>query len=451
MDYILNISPIDGRYARNTQELNQYFSEYAFFKYRTKIEIEYFIFLHKLAINDLKYLSIEQINNIRLIYDNFLPETCLKIKEFEKITNHDVKSVEYYLKQEFENLKLEKYTQFIHFGLTSQDINNTSITLMIKDSINDIILPFLDTILHELLIRSNDWIDIIMLTRTHGQSAVPSTLGKEIQVFHYRLTKQIKILKNIEYFGKFGGAVGNLNAHYLAYPNDNWEIYLTEFITSLGLKREVLTTQIDNYENLATIFDCLRRINTILIDMNRDIWQYISNDYLIQKIDKNEVGSSTMPHKVNPINFENSEGNLLIANSLLDFMSNKLPVSRLQRDLTDSTVLRNIGTIFGHIFIAYQNFIKGLHKLSPNIDVIEHDLNNNLSVLTEGIQIILKKHGFKNSYEIVKDMFRNNKKITQKDINLFVEQLTISNEIKLELKKINIKTYIGTANQIKKY
>ena len=451
MENLLNISPIDGRYHNQTYELNQYFSEYGFFKYRTKIEIEYFLYLKKLEINELKDISNDNIEYIRQIYDNFSPEECFKIKNIESNTNHDVKSIEYYLQSKFEKLGLSNYVQFIHFGLTSQDINNTALTLMIKDCINDIIIPYLSNILDNLFNKTLDWSDTVMLTRTHGQTAVPSTLGKEIQVFHFRISKQLKILKEMPYYGKFGGAVGNLNAHYQAYPYENWEINFTNFLVELGLNREILTTQIDNYENLANIFDCLRRINTIIIDFNRDIWQYISNEYLVQKFNENEIGSSTMPHKINPINFENSEGNLLLANALLDFMSNKLPVSRLQRDLTDSTIIRNIGTIFGHMLIAYSNLIKGLNKLEINKTKINDDLTSNINVLTEAIQIILKKYGFKNSYEKVKEIFRNNKKIQMSDIKEFINNLEISDLAKAELNEISILNYIGNSKHIKKY
>lgn len=446
---LLNISSIDGRYTNLTKELNNYFSEYGFFKYRVKMEVLYFLFLNK-TINFVK-LDKEKENEIYSIIDKFNMVECEKIKEFENKINHDVKAVEYYLIMKLRALELSKFTQFIHFGLTSQDINNTSITLMIKDSISNVIIPELNKVMKEIYNKVENWIKIIMMSRTHGQSATPTTLGKEFQVFHYRLKKQLDILQSITYYGKFGGAVGNLNAHYISYPNIDWEDNLSYFLEDIGLKREVLTTQIDNYENLAVIFDCLRRINCILIDMSRDIWHYISIDYLSQNYNNNEVGSSTMPHKINPINFENSEGNLQLANSMLDFMSNKLPISRLQRDLTDSTVLRNVGSIFGHILIGYKNMVKGLLKLDANKSKIELDLNDNLCILMEAIQIILKKYGYNNSYEVVKNFSRGNKDLTRTELNFFIKHLDINDNVKKELLSINYENYIGNSNKIKKY
>ena len=450
MNNLLNISAVDGRYNSLTKKLAPYLSEYGFFKYRVKVEVLYYIFLNK----TINFVNLDDDNetNLKTIISNFTVEECMKIKEIEKKINHDVKSVEYYLVSKLKEIDaLKNTTQFIHYGLTSQDINNTSTTLMIKDSLNNIIIPQLNNVMEQIYNKSVEWIEIVMTSHTHGQPAVPTTLGKEFQVFHYRLKKQCILLQSTTYYGKFGGASGNLNAHYSAYPNIQWDKELAEFLKEIGLKREVLTTQIDNYENLAVVFDCLRRINTIIIDMNRDIWHYISIEYLTQKFNKDEVGSSTMPQKINPINFENSEGNLLMANSMLDFMSNKLPVSRLQRDLTDSTVLRNVGTIFGHILIGFSNCHKGLLKLDINKLEIKNDLYKNAAIITEGLQVVLKKHGIQNSYELVKEFSRNNKKITRENIVEFIRNLNIDSKIKKELLLINQDNYIGNANKIKIY
>ena len=450
MDNLLNISAIDGRYNGLTKELAPYLSEYGFFKYRVKVEVLYYIFLNK----TLNFVNLDYNNlmNIKTIMSNFTLDECMKVKEIEKKINHDVKSVEYYLVSKLKEIDaLKNTTQFIHFGLTSQDINNTSITLMIKDSLNHVILPELNKIIYEIFNKTLEWIKIVMTSHTHGQPAVPTTLGKEFQVFHYRLKKQLKLLESTTYYGKFGGASGNLNAHYTAYSDIQWDKELAQFLGEIGLEREILTTQIDNYENLAVVFDCLRRINTIIVDMNRDIWHYISIEYLTQKFNKDEVGSTTMPQKINPINFENSEGNLLMANSMLDFMSNKLPVSRLQRDLTDSTVLRNVGAIFGHILIGFKNCYKGLLKLDVNKEKIKQDLYKNAAIITEGLQVVLKKHGIQNSYELVKEFSRNNKKITRENIVEFIVSLKIDISIKKELLLINQDNYIGNANKIKIY
>ena len=441
---ILNITPIDGRYNAKTRRLSNYFSEFGFMKYRVEVEIKYLIFLgRQLEIEEL----VENEAKILEIYNLFSLEDCLKIKEFEKTCNHDVKSVEYFIREQLNNLGLSKFNQYIHFGLTSQDINNTSITKSLKDYLEKEYKPILSKIISSINEKSKFWGDIVMLSRTHGQPAVPSTLGKELRVFSYRLEKQLKILENVRYYGKFGGAVGNLNAHYLAFPDINWEVRLEEFLRNdLNLIRERYTTQIDNYENLAVVFDCIRRINTILIDLNRDIWQYISMEYLSQSFDNTEVGSSTMPQKINPINFENSEGNLMLANTLFDFMSNKLPVSRLQRDLTDSTVLRNIGSAFGYLEIAYQNFLKGFEKITPNFMVINTDLNNNISILTEGIQIILRKEGIENSYEQVKNIFRGKTHITFDDFYRFIDgHDELSSESKKLLLQLTPEKYVGNS------
>lgn len=445
----LNISPIDGRYHNKTRKLSGYFSEFGFMKYRVEVEIKYFIFLNKLLSNH--EVSIKE-PEILSILNNFCLEDCKRIKEIEDECRHDVKAVEYFIQEKFQtpSLNLSDYNQFIHFGLTSQDINNTSITKSLKDYIEKEYIPNLETIINSINEKARLWKDIVMLSRTHGQPAVPSTLGKELRVFSYRLEKQLDILRNVRYYGKFGGAVGNLNAHYLAYPDINWDKTLHDFLSNdLNLIRERYTTQIDNYENLAVVFDCLRRINTVILDLDRDVWQYISLEYLSQTFNKNEVGSSTMPQKINPINFENSEGNLMVANSLLDFMSNKLPVSRLQRDLTDSTVLRNIGSAFGYIEIAFSNFLVGLNKINPNTQIINKDLNNNISILTEGIQIILRREGIKNSYEKVKLMFRGKPYITYDDYNKFIDDLEeLSDDARSVLKNITPETYIGNSNKV---
>jgi len=443
---IYSISPIDGRYHTYTQSLKNYFSEFALFKYRLMIEVEYLIYLKKIGLPELQNFPSDT-SFLKNIYNSFSFSDCIQIKNIESTINHDVKAVEYFFSQQLQKNNLSNYKSFIHFGLTSQDINNNSITLSIKNCIEDVIIPLLQNILSDLLEKSSDWIHYKMLSHTHGQPAVPTTMGKEIMVFHYRISKQLQLLKNIDYYGKLGGASGNLNAHYAAYPDYNWEKLMEQFLSQFSLKRNKYTTQIDNYENLSLIFDNLKRINTIFIDMNKDIWQYISMNYITQKFNKAEVGSSTMPHKINPINFENSEGNLLLANSLLNFMSEKLPVSRLQRDLTDSTVLRSVGSIFGYMLIAYQNFKKGLNKLEVNHEQLKKDLNTNCVVIIEGIQTILRKHGIHNAYELCKDLTRNNKCITMDDITVFIKNLDIDEKIKKNLYEVNIENYIGNAEK----
>ena len=442
---LLNLSPIDGRYHSITSNIKNYFSEYALMKFRLEVEIKYLLFFLN-TVKELENISNENKVNILNISQNFDLDDCKKIKEFEKRCNHDVKAVEYFIRDKLNAINLSKLNPFIHFGLTSQDINNTAITRSLKLYINNEYIPYVTQIIKKINFHANNWKTISMLSRTHGQPAVPTTLGKEMRVFSYRLNKQLNILKKTEYYGKFGGAVGNLNAHYFAYPDYEWEEKLSEFLDSvLDLTRDEFTTQIDNYENLSTVFDCIRRINTILIDMNRDIWHYISLDYLKQSVKKEEVGSSTMPQKVNPINFENSEGNLGIANALLDFLSNKLPVSRLQRDLTDSTILRNLGTIFGHITISYNNLMKGLNKIYPNKEIINYDLNNNFSILTEGIQTLLRKEGIENAYEIVKDLSRGSD-LTRDQIIEFAEQLeNVSLDTREIIKSITPFNYLGNA------
>ena len=445
------ISPIDGRYKNYTAPLKNYFSEFALFKYRLLFEIIYFLFLQEIGILEINDIDFENYSKqLKNIYTNFNYKDCIRIKEIEREIKHDVKSVEYFLHEKFDNIGLSNKKQFIHFGLTSQDINNNSVTLSIKECIEKEIIPYIENLLSIILDKSNEWIQFKMISHTHGQPAVPTTMGKEFQVFHYRITKQLKYLKNITYYGKLGGAVGNLNAHYAAYPNIDWENKMKEFLGLFSLKREKLTTQIDNYENLSNIFDCLKRMNTIFIDMNKDIWHYISINYMTQKFNKNEVGSSTMPHKINPINFENSEGNLLIANCLLNFMSEKLPISRLQRDLTDSTVLRNIGTIFGHMLIAYKNMDTGLQKIDINYNVLKNDLHDNTLVIVEGLQTILRKHGHQNAYELFKDLSRNNQKINIDEIHSFIKNLNIDDIIKTELYNLTIENYVGLSDKINK-
>ena len=436
-DTLINISPIDGRYNKYTKPLADYFSEYGLFRYRVFVELEYF-----LKLIDILNIKIENGKELKLIHDNFNINECKIIKQHESTINHDVKAVEYYLKDKFTELNVP-YTNLIHFGLTSQDINNTALTLSIKDYIEVSYIPNINKILNITEKLHNKWNTAVMISRTHGQPAVPTSMGKEIKVFNYRLQQQLELMVNLKYYGKFGGASGNLNAHYFAYPDINWDKFGDNFLKNIGLIRSKYTTQIDNYDSISNIFDCIKRKCVILVDMCRDIWHYISINYLVQSINKNEVGSSTMPHKVNPINFENAEGNLLIAISLLEFMSRKLPVSRLQRDLTDSTVTRNIGVIFGHIEIAYQNIFIGLSKLDVNKETIELDLNENIVVITEGIQTYLRRIGDNNAYEKVKDFSRSNQKITIEKINEFIKSLNLNELDTNNLLNLKIKNYTG--------
>ena len=436
------ISPIDGRYSNQTLNLQDFFSEKALIKYRLKIEIEYFIKLTELKIDGLK--SWKKSNNklLRKIYTDFDEKNALEIKEIEKTTNHDVKAVEYFLKNKFKNLRFEKFSEFIHFGLTSQDINNSAIPLSIKDYIKSYKL-LIQRLLKLIKQKSKEYKNISMLARTHGQPASPTRLGKEFKVFEVRLTEQIKQLNNIPFSAKFGGATGNFNAHHLTFPKINWKKFAESFMKDLGLKLSFPTTQIEHYDNLASLFDSLKRINTILIDFNQDMWLYISMDYFKQKIKKGEIGSSAMPHKVNPIDFENSEGNLGLANSIFNHLSTKLPISRLQRDLTDSTVLRNIGVPIAHTIIGINSTIKGINKLLVNSDKINEDLENNWIVIAEGIQNILRKEGYPNPYELLKDLTRNNKKINQNTFTKFIDSLDISEKLKKDLKKITPYNYTG--------
>ena len=437
------ISPIDGRYSEKCRKLSNYFSEESLIKYRVLVEIEYFLKLTESNIPNFKDFPKNQVGNIKKIYKDFNNKDAVLVKEIEKETNHDVKAVEYFVKKKFSGLKLKKYEEFIHFGLTSQDINNTAIPLSIKNALNELYIPEINKLLFLLDEKSNEYHDVPMLARTHGQPASPTKLGKEIKVFSERIKQQLTFLDKIPIAAKFGGATGNYNAHFVAFPEINWKNFASKFLNSLGLQHSFPTTQIEHYDHLASLFDCLKRINTILIDFNRDIWTYISMDYFKQKINQKEVGSSAMPHKVNPIDFENSEGNLGIANAIFQHLSSKLPISRLQRDLTDSTVLRNIGVPFAHTLIAINSTIKGIDKLIINDSKIEDDLNKNWSVVAESIQTILRREGFPNPYEKLKDFTRKNDKVDKETIHKFIEQLDISRSVKDELKKISPKNYTG--------
>lgn len=438
------VSPIDGRYRRHTKELGSYFSEQALIRYRVLVEVEYFISLVEWGIKPLQSFDKSLFESLRNIYRNFKLEDAVKIKDAEKITNHDVKAVEYFIKDEFDRLKISEYKEFIHFGLTSQDINNTATPLLLKDGIETVYLPLIDNVVEQLIARAEEWKDISMLARTHGQAASPTKLGKELMVFVERLKVQLEQLTAIPFSAKFGGATGNFNAHFVAFPEVDWVAFSNDFVNdSLGLSRSQFTTQIEHYDNLASLFDALKRVNTILIDLDRDVWTYVSMDYFKQKIKEGEVGSSAMPHKVNPIDFENSEGNLGLANAIFEHLSAKLPISRLQRDLTDSTVLRNIGVPIGHTLIAFRSLEKGLSKLLINEDKIAADLENNWAVLAEAIQTVLRGIGYPNPYEALKDLTRTNDKITQKTLAEFIEKLDIDDEIKVRLKKLSPGNYTG--------
>jgi adenylosuccinate lyase len=438
------ISPIDGRYRNKTEALGNYFSEEALIKYRVQVEIEYFIALCEIPLPQLADFNRTMFPDLQKIYLDFSAEDALAIKEIEKTTNHDVKAVEYFIKQKFDALGLEKHKEFIHFGLTSQDINNTAIPLSIKEAMNDVYVPLYFEVFEKLKTLAKEWANIPMLARTHGQPASPTRLGKEIDVFVERLKEQFNLLNDIPSASKFGGATGNYNAHKVAYPTTDWKAFGQQFVQEkLGLYHSFPTTQIEHYDHMAALFDCLKRINTIFIDLNRDMWTYISMDYFKQKIKKGEVGSSAMPHKVNPIDFENSEGNLGLANALFEHLSAKLPVSRLQRDLTDSTVLRNVGVPFGHTQVAFLSTLKGLNKLVLNAEKFEQDLENNWAVVAEAIQTILRREGYPNPYEALKGLTRTNEKITQVSIANFIDTLEVSGTIKDELKKITPANYTG--------
>ncbi|PRX42816.1 adenylosuccinate lyase [Salegentibacter salegens] len=438
------ISPIDGRYHSKTKQLSQYFSEEALIKYRVKVEVEYFIALCELPLPQLKSVDHSVFSDLRAIYKNFTTIDAQAVKEIEKTTNHDVKAVEYLIKNKFDELGLEAHKEFIHFGLTSQDINNTAVPLSLKDAIEAEYIPEIEQIISKLTQLSQDWANIPLLARTHGQPASPTRLGKEIEVFITRLESQLNLLNKVPHAAKFGGATGNFNAHKVAYPNTDWKEFGSNFVQEkLGLHHSFPTTQIEHYDHMAALFDGLKRINTILIDLDRDIWTYVSMDYFKQKIKKGEIGSSAMPHKVNPIDFENSEGNLGIANAIFEHLSAKLPLSRLQRDLTDSTVLRNIGVPMGHTSIAFKSTLKGLDKLLLNEEKLNEDLEANWAVVAEAIQTILRREGFKNPYETLKGLTRTNEKINKKSIADFIETLDVSQAVKDELKKITPQNYTG--------
>ena len=438
------ISPIDGRYRGKIAQLSNYFSEEALIKYRVLVEIEYFIALCEIPLPQLSDFNTDLFSDLRKIYEDFSAADAQKIKDIEKITNHDVKAVEYFIKEQFDALNLQAYKEFIHFGLTSQDINNTAIPLSIKDSVEQVYLPEFETVLTKLKELAEEWKEVSMLARTHGQPASPTRLGKEIEVFVIRLQEQIKFLKDVPNAAKFGGATGNYNAHKVAYPSVDWKSFGSRFVNdTLGLYHSFPTTQIEHYDHMASLFVSLKRLNTILIDLDRDIWTYVAMDYFKQKIKKGEVGSSAMPHKVNPIDFENSEGNLGIANALFEHLAGKLPISRMQRDLTDSTVLRNVGVPFGHTLIGFTSTLKGLNKLLLNAEKFEQDLENNWAVVAEAIQTILRREGYPNPYEALKGLTRTNEKINQQSIANFIDSLDVSDEIKAELKVITPANYTG--------
>ena len=438
------ISPIDGRYRNKVSKLAEYFSEEALIKYRVLVEIEYFISLCEIPLPQLSGFNSSLYPELKKVYEDFTSEDAQKIKDIEKVTNHDVKAVEYFIKEKFDLLGLDEYKEFIHFGLTSQDINNTAIPLSIKDALNNVYRVELSNVLDKLNELSIEWADVSMLARTHGQPASPTRLGKEIEVFTERIKEQLSFLIKVPNAAKFGGATGNFNAHKVAYPNINWKEFGSKFVVNnLGLHHSFPTTQIEHYDHMASLFDVLKRINTILIDLDRDIWTYVAMDYFKQKIKKGEIGSSAMPHKVNPIDFENSEGNLGIANAIFEHLSRKLPVSRMQRDLTDSTVLRNVGVPFGHTLIAFASTLKGLNKLLLNEHKFKEDLDNNWAVVAEAIQTILRREGYPNPYEALKGLTRTNEKINQDSIANFIEELKVTDEIKLELKKITPSNYTG--------
>lgn len=444
LNLLTAISPIDGRYRSKADQLAAYFSEYALIRYRVLVEIEYFIALCELPLEQVSDIDASLFPKLRKVYTDFTEEDAQKIKDIEKVTNHDVKAVEYFIKEKFDALGLQAYKEFIHFGLTSQDINNTAIPLSIKNALNEVIYPEVEAMIEKLATLAEDWKNIPMLAKTHGQPASPTRLGKEIQVFVSRLQEQMETIKAVKHSAKFGGATGNFNAHNIAYPNNDWRTFGNEFVSKhLGLEREQWTTQISNYDHLAAIFDALKRINTIMIDFNRDMWTYISMEYFKQKIKAGEVGSSAMPHKVNPIDFENSEGNLGLANAILEHLAAKLPVSRLQRDLTDSTVLRNVGVPFAHTLIAFQSTMKGLNKLIINEKAIAADLEDCWAVVAEGIQTILRRESYPQPYEALKALTRTNEAITEKSIKEFIETLNVSESVKAELRAISPFSYTG--------
>lgn len=445
LNILTAVSPIDGRYRGKTESLAAFFSEYALIKYRVRVEIEYFIALCKLPLPQLENFDNALFDRLRDIYRNFREEDAQRVKDIEKVTNHDVKAVEYFIKEKFDSIGVpETYKEFVHFGLTSQDINNTSVPLSLKEALEDVFYPMINELILQLQEYAEEWKNVSMLAKTHGQPASPTRLGKEIMVFVYRLTEQLNSLKSCKMTAKFGGATGNYNAHNVAYPQYDWKDFGNRFVAErLGLEREQYTTQISNYDCMGAVFDALRRINTIIVDLDRDFWMYISMDYFKQKIKAGEVGSSAMPHKVNPIDFENSEGNMDISNAILQFLSRKLPVSRLQRDLTDSTVLRNIGVPLGHSLIAVQSTLKGLRKLILNEEKLKEDLENTWAVVAEAIQTILRREAYPNPYEALKALTRTNEKMTEQTIHEFINNLNVSDDIKAEMLAITPHNYTG--------
>ena len=445
LDALTAVSPIDGRYRSKTESLADYFSEYALIRYRVRVEIEYFITLCELPLPQLESFNSALFEQLRDIYRNFDEASAARVKEIESITNHDVKAVEYFIKEEFDKIGgLDDYKEFIHFGLTSQDINNTSVPLSVKEALEEVFYPQVEELIAQLKEYAEAWKDVPMLAKTHGQPASPTRLGKEVEVYVYRLSEQLVTLRNCKMTAKFGGATGNFNAHHVAYPQHDWRAFGNRFVSEkLGLEREQWTTQISNYDHLGSAFDAIRRINTIIIDLDRDFWMYISMEYFKQKIKAGEVGSSAMPHKVNPIDFENSEGNLGIANAILQFLAQKLPVSRLQRDLTDSTVLRNVGVPVGHSVIAIQSTLKGLRKLILNEEKLREDLENTWAVVAEAIQTILRREAYPHPYEALKALTRTNEKMTEETIHAFVQTLNVSDSVKAELMAITPYNYTG--------
>ena len=452
LDVLTAISPVDGRYRGKTESLADYFSEYALIRYRVRVEIEYFIALCELPLPQLKNFDKALFPQLREIYQNFTEVDAQRVKDIEKVTNHDVKAVEYFIKEKLDEMEknglgegyFEQSREFIHFGLTSQDINNTSVPLSVKEALNNVFIPQVEELIAQLNEYAEEWKDVPMLAKTHGQPASPTRLGKEIMVFVYRLNEQLQLLKACKHTAKFGGATGNYNAHHVAYPEYDWRAFGNKFVSEkLGLEREQFTTQISNYDHLSSIFDAIRRINTIIIDLDRDFWMYISMEYFKQKIKAGEVGSSAMPHKVNPIDYENSEGNLGIANAILQFLSQKLPISRLQRDLTDSTVLRNIGVPLGHSVIAIQSTLKGLRKLILNEEALQRDLDNTWAVVAEAIQTILRREAYPHPYEALKALTRTNKHMDEKTIHEFIQTLDVSDAVKAELMNITPGNYTG--------
>ncbi len=445
LDTLTAVSPIDGRYRSKTERLADYFSEYALIRYRIRVEIEYFITLCELPLPQLASFNHDLFEQLRTIYRDFNESGAARVKEIEKTTNHDVKAVEYFIKEEFDKIGgLDAYKEFIHFGLTSQDINNTSVPLSIKEALEEVYYPQVEELIQQLKEYAEEWKDIPMLAKTHGQPASPTRLGKEIEVYVYRLSEQLESLRSCKFTAKFGGATGNFNAHHVAYPTYDWRAFGNQFVSEkLSLEREQWTTQISNYDHMGSIFDAIRRINTIIIDLDRDFWIYISMDYFKQKIKAGEVGSSAMPHKVNPIDYENSEGNLGIANAILQFLAQKLPVSRLQRDLTDSTVLRNVGVPLGHSVIAIQSTLKGLRKLILHEEKLREDLDDTWAVVAEAIQTILRREAYPHPYEALKALTRTNKKMTEETIHEFIQTLNVSDSVKAELMAITPHNYTG--------